>query len=154
MGKLIRKIWSGIKRLFNKVEDATKELIPIAIKIVEGVKKVMDSPVDDVVLSIITEAIPGKADDILIEKITKFVEKELPGILLELRLIDSIAGIDDPNEQLKAILNQFKFTSDSQKNEILHSLASLTLDKLSDGDFSWSDSVVVAEFYYKNILNK
>jgi hypothetical protein len=154
MKKFFKKIWRGIARAYNYLRGRTREIVPVAIKIVEGVKKVMDSPVDDIVLSIIKDAIPGTADDIMIDKVTKYVKKELPHTLVQLRVIKSIAGIDDPNEQLKAILAELKLSSDEQKNEIYHSLSALILKSLSDGKLTWSESVVISEYYYKHIHKK
>lgn len=154
MKKLLKKIWDSISRLFYKVEDKTRELVPIAIKIVEGIKKVMDTNTDEIVQHILTTAISGEIDDILIKKVRKFIETNLPKILLQLRLIDSIANIEDPNEQLKAILAEFKLSSDKQKNIAYHEIASLSLEALSDGKITRSESIVLSEYYYTNILNK
>ena len=154
MRKLIKKIWSSIRKMFNKLKGTTKEVIPIAIKIVEGVKKVMDTQIDDIVLTIVKNAIPGTADDILIDKVTKFVEKELPKILLQLNIIQSIVGIKNSNEQLKAILAQFNLSSDQQKNKAYHEIAYLTIEALSDGKITRSEAIVLSEYYYTNILKK
>lgn len=151
MKKLINKIWQAVRSLYDRLAGKTKKYVPIAIKIVEGVKKVMDTPVDDVILTIVKGAIPGTADDVMIDKIKATVEKWLPKILLELKLVDSIANIEDPNLQLKAILAQLKLSSDETQAIVYHGLASLILEKLSDGELSWSDSVAIAEYYYQNI---
>lgn len=150
MKRFLKKLWSKITSLFDKVEDKTKKLVPIAINVVEGIKKVMDSPVDDVVLSVVKSAIPGDADDILIDKVKSVVEKWLPKILLEMRLIDSIANVEDPNDQMLKILEQFKLSSDETKNIFYHGFCSLILEKLSDGEISWSDAIVISEYYFKN----
>ncbi len=154
MKKLLQKIWGGIRKIFNRIKHETKELVPVAVKIVQGVKNVMDSPVDDILLSIITAAIPGDGDDKLVAKIKGVVETWVPKLLLELRLVEGIANISDPNEQLKAILAQLKLSSNETKNVIYHGLASLVLEKLSDGELSWSDSVAISEYYYRNIGKK
>lgn len=147
-GRIIRRIAS----LFQSLRSETKRLVPIAINVVEGVKTVMDSPVDDVLLEVLKKAIPGTADDILIDKIKEVVKEWLPKIILEMKMVQSVAEIEDQNEQLKAILAQFKLNSDESKNIFYHGLASLILEKLSDGKLSWSDSIVISEYYFKNVV--
>jgi len=76
----------------------------------------------------------------------------LPGVLLDLKLVNSIANIEDPNEKLKAVLAQFKLSSNDTKNIVYHGLAALAIEKLSDGKLSWSDAVALSEYYYKNVM--
>lgn len=150
LGKFLRRLWAAIAGLFHKVDDEIKIWVPISIKIVQGIKKVMDGPVDDVVLSIVKSAIPGDADDKLIDKVHKTVEEWIPKILLQLNLVNSTAQTEDVNEKLKAILAQLKLSSDETKNIIYHGIASLILEKLSDGKFDWTDATAVAEYYYQH----
>jgi len=154
MKKFIANIWNKIKDLYNSLVGTSKKYIPIAINIVEAIKKVSDSPVDDIILSIVKAAIPGTADDVLIDKVKDTVEKWLPKILLELRLWQSVSNIENQNEQLQAILNEINLSSDETKSIIYHGLAALILEKLSDGELSWSDSVAISEYYFKNIHKK
>jgi len=151
---LVGRILRAIGSIFNGLRTEVKKLVPVAIAVVQGIKSVMDSPVDDVLLAILKTAIPGDADDILIDKIKKVVETWVPKILLELRMVESIANIEDQNEQLKAILAELKLSSDETQNIVYHGLSSLILEKLSDGELSWSDSIAVGEYYYKNIAKK
>jgi DNA polymerase III delta prime subunit len=154
MKKFIANIWNKIKDLYNSLIGTSKKYIPIAINIVEAIKKVTDSPVDDIILSIVKAAIPGTADDVMIDKVKDTVEKWLPKILLELRLWQSVSNIEDQNEQLQAILKEINLSSDETKSIIYHGLAALILEKLSDGELSWSDSVAISEYYFKNIHKK
>ena len=122
--------------------------------IFQAIKAVMDSPVDDIIATIIKNAIPGNADDILIDKITATLKEWLPKILLELNTAESIAIIEDPNARLQAVLDQFKLSSNETKNIFYHGFCSLIIEKLSDGELSWSDSTAIGEYYYKNIAKK
>ena len=154
MKKLITKIWDAVKGLYDDLRGKTREVVPVAIKIVEGVKSAMETPVDDIVLHIVKTAIPGEADDIIIDKVKSFVEEWVPKVLANLNLIDSISGIESRPEQLKAILEQFRLSPDEVKNIAYHGLASLAIEKLSDGKLSWSDSVALSEYYFKNFAKK
>lgn len=154
MKKFLQKLWAGIVDLYDRLVWNTKKVVPLAINIVEAIKKVMDSPVDDVILEIIRLSVPGDADDKMIEKVKDLVEKWLPVILLKLKMVDSISGIENKNEQLKAILEQLKLSPDAVKNVYYHSLASLILEKLSDGKIRWSDAVAISEYAYQNLIVK
>jgi len=151
---LVGRILRAIASLWKGLSKELKVLVPIAINIVQAVKTVMDGPVDDIILAIIKKAIPGDADDALIDKITNVVKTWLPKILLELQLVESINKIEDPNEQLKAVLAQLKLSSDETKDIVYHGLATLIIEKLADGEISWSDSICISEYYYKNFVKK
>jgi hypothetical protein len=152
VGKFLRKLWAAIANLFHKVEDEARIFVPIAIKVVEGLKAVIDSPVDDVLAAIIKNAIPGDADDKLIDKITGTINTWLPKVLLELNMIDAVVNVEDPNEQLKVILERLKLSSNESKNIFYHGIASLILEKLSDGKFDWTDATAVSEYYYQHAI--
>lgn len=148
--KFIHKLWLGIRKIFDGLEHELKILVPVAIKIVEGVKLVMNSPVDDVLGAIVKSAIPGDADDKLIDKIRSTVNQWIPKVLLELNMVQVVADMTDVNQQLQAILDKLKLSSDETRNVFYHGLGSLILEKLSDGKFSWSDAVAVSEYYYQH----
>jgi hypothetical protein len=135
-------LWQSIKTLFDKVEKEVKKDVVVAISVVQRVKAIVDSPVADVV----TALIPGSADD----KVKELLRSWLPKVIIELSLVESVANIEDQNAQLQAILDKLKLSSDETKNAFYHSLASLVLQKLSDGKLSWSDAVAIAEYYYQN----
>jgi len=150
MKRFFKKIWNGVKSLYNKLVDKTRDLVPVAVNIVEGVKTVVDSPVDDIVAELLKKAIPGVKDDIIIEKVHGIIIKQVPVILSRLLMIDSIANIKDPNQQLQAIVKQLRVASDEQKNVAYHGLATLIIEKLSDGKLTWGESAMIAEYYYQN----
>jgi division protein CdvB (Snf7/Vps24/ESCRT-III family) len=128
MKKLFIKILGFIKKSFKKLQDSTKEYIPLAIHVVEAIKKVMDSPVDDIVLTVLTMVIPNIPKE-EVNVIKDKIQAALPKILLELNIINSIANIEDTN----AILDAIKVSPDDIKAEKYHTLASKLLVILSDG---------------------
>jgi len=152
MKKLLKKIWDTVKAMYENLIGRTQKYVPIAVKIVEGIKKVMDSPVDDVILAVVETAIPGDADDKMIEKVKSVVETWLPKILLELKIVDTIANIPGTNDQLQAILSEIKKLSPESQAMIYHGFASLFIEKMSDGELSWSDSIALAEYAYQNYI--
>ena len=154
MKKVLKKIWNWVKDLYDGLVGSTKKYVPIAIKIVEGIKKVMDTPVDDIALAIVTTAIPGDSDDKLVKKVKEFVELNLPKFLVELKIINEISNYPDLNSQLQGIITELKKLSPTAQAALWHNFASLAIEKLSDGECTWSDAVVLAEWYYSNIYKE
>lgn len=146
----LQKIFSKIGLFFTGLKAETRRLVPIAVTVVNTIKGIIDSPVDDILAQIIKAAIPGDADDVLIDKVHAVVKEWVPKILMELNSINTIAGIEDQNEQLKAILAEFKLSTNETKNIFYHGLCSLIIEKLSDGKLTWSESIIISEYYVKN----
>jgi hypothetical protein len=144
--KFLAHLWQQIKHLWDGIEAETKKLVPIAIHIVQAIKTLEDTHLADV----LTAIIPGDIDDHLNQKLREF----LPKILLELNMVDAIANITDPNEQLIAIIGKIHLSPDAAKDVFYHGLASLIMQELSDGKFTWSDAIAVAEFYYTHEFKK
>lgn len=151
MKKLLQKVWSWVRGVYEKVMGTSTKLVPVAIRVVEGLKRAMEGNVDDVVAFIIKRAIKGEADDLIIDKVKKMVEDWLPKIALELNIINSINGIEDKNDQLKAILDEIKKLDQKGQWITWHSYAVMIIDLLADGEWSWSDSVVLAEAVFKEL---
>ncbi len=151
MNKIFKKIVAFIKKLYTSLKDETKHYLPIAISLVEGIKKVMDSPVDDVVLGVLEVVIPSIPKD-KVDTIKAKIEVALPKLLTELNLINSIANIENVNDQLQAILDALKVSSDDIKAEKYHTLASKLLVILGDGKITWGEAVMFTEWYYQTYL--
>ena len=152
--KALKKLWAWVERVFNQLNAKTKELVPVAINVVQAIKDFELSGSADFVEFVVTKAIPGDADDKAVKIARDIIRKWLPKILLELQMIEVAAGTDDINEKLQLILTRLKLSSDETQNIVYHGIASLIIEKLSDGDLSWSDSIAISEYYYKNILKK
>jgi hypothetical protein len=149
MKTFLKNLWDSVKKKFESIRYKTKKLVPVAIHVVEGLKEAMDNPASDVLLQIIKRAIPGTADDLLIDKITRVIREQLPRVLLDLKMMESVANMEDQNEQLKAVIAQLKLSSDQTKLIIYHGIASLILECLADGELSWSDCIAITEYYYQ-----
>ena len=153
MNKLLNAIFSYVKNLYGKLVYKTKQLVPVAVSVVEAIKKIEDSKVPDVVLSIVSMVVPNipkQQIDIIQGKLKEY----LPKLLLELNLINDIANITDPNEQLQKILETLKLSSDDVKNEKYHTLASKILIILSDGKVTWGEAVMFTEWYYQTYVKE
>ncbi len=142
LGKFLKRLWAGIASLFHKIDAEVKKLVPVAIDIINQIKLIDDTHIGDVIKAII----PGNVDDAILDKLHKW----LPATILSLGTLKDISNITDDNEKLKAILAAINVSPDDTKKVFYHGLASLILEKLSDGKFDWSDATAVAEYYYQH----
>ena len=146
-----KKLLSFVKKTYKKVDELANKLCPVAIDAVEAMKEINDGFVGDVLETIVTAAIPGNKDDIVVKNMRAKLKEVLPKIITQLTIINSIADIEDENEKLKAILVAVNLSQDETKNALYHSLGALALEKLSDGKLTWSEAVQLTEWWYLNI---
>ena len=150
--KVLSKIWAYLTKLFKKVDAETKIFAPITINVVQAVKLLLDSPVDNVLVFLANYALKGIVDPAVIKKVNNTIKEWLPKVLTELTLVNSIANLTDPNEQLKAIFENLKLSSDETKAFVYRGLAALILEKLKDGKLTLAEAGEIAEYYYQNIV--
>jgi hypothetical protein len=149
MKELLRKILLGIKNLFSKATEETKHLLPICIGIANGLKKFMDSPLDEIAIGIVGFALPKASP--FFKSAVESVKKRLPSILLTLEMVDAVSKIDDPNERLRKIIELFKLSSNEAQNKAYHDLCTMVLADLSDGKLTWQEASALSQYYYDNI---
>ena len=113
-------------------------------------KNINNSTEGDAIAAVITAVIPGKKDDVIVAMVRNFLKDILPKVAVELKIVDSIRGIKDPSEQLKAICNAINISSSDYKNSTYHALATMIINYLSDGKITWGEAVALAEYYYQN----
>ena len=129
-----KKLITFVKKTYKKVDELANKFCPIAINVVEAMKKVNEGTVGDVIEFIVTTAIPGNKDDIVVKALRGKLKLILPKIITQLTIVNSIAEIEDET-----------------KNALYHSFGALALEKLSDGKLSWSEAVQLTEWWYLNI---
>ena len=73
-------------------------------------------------------------------------------------IIQEMVNLDiwDTSESLyhKILKLEVRLLNQYIQNIFYHGFCSLILEKLSDGELSWSDSTAIAEYYYKNLYIK
>lgn len=148
------RMWAFLVALFIKVDKLVDKIAPIAINVVNELKKVNESTTGDIIELIISKAIPGIKDDLIIAMVRSKLKEILPKVLLQMNIAQAISNIEDPNEQLKAIINAINLSPDETKNMYYHGLCTLVLQNLSDGKLTWSESIQIAEYYYQNVYKK
>ncbi|MBS1579084.1 MAG: hypothetical protein JST29_05540 [Bacteroidetes bacterium] len=142
LSSFLRKIFNAIAGLFNEAVHEVRDIaLPVAINVVNILKNIVDFDSPDLLGSI-----AGKIG-IQVEEI---VRRELPKILIELKLVGSVANAGDTNQIIKAALKELQLSSDAAKNAFYHSISAMLATALSDGKLTWSEAVVLVEYYFKN----
>jgi len=154
MKKILAKIKLWIISIYSKTDELVERIAPIAINVVEQIKQVNESTAGDVIELIISKAIKGNADDLIIRQVREQLRKRLPEVLEIMRLSMNIAKVDDKNLQVKLVLDAINLSPDEIKNAYYHTFAVMILEKISDGKLTWSESVLLAEYYYNKIYIK
>lgn len=142
------KCCAWLKKTVGKAKSLADKLCPVAIQVVDTIKEVNDSTTGDAIEFIVSSAIPGTKDDIIIASARKFLKEYLPKFALELKIINSAADAKDESELLKQICAGINGMSDDIKGQIYHTLACKFIELGSDGKFTWSDAVALAECYF------
>ncbi|WP_428330107.1 hypothetical protein [Mucilaginibacter sp.] len=138
----LNKVWGDIKALFDGIPAELKNAIHIGVVLTENVKTFVDSPMAD----ILTAIIPGDIDD----EIKTWLRAKLPSILTELKLADSCKELTDPQEITKCAVKVLQGLDGDVKNAFLHSLSIFVAQVAADGKLSWSDGVLILEWYYQH----
>ena len=136
----IKKIITGISSLFNGLPEETKSAISIAITITENLKKAIDSPVADV----LTTVIPGNADDALVAAL----RAALPQLLTELQLAENCINASNPNTIIQCSLQTLSRMTGDTRNSFLHSLSILLARAATGGKLIWNDGVYLLQWFY------
>jgi hypothetical protein len=141
----LQNIWDLFRQWFHVAEQAIKDNIHVAVTITENVKKFIDNPVGDFLLTVIDDHIPGD--------FAGKVRTILPKVMLTLGIISDCKDLDQ-EETLKCIAEHLRIASDDIKNVVYHSLAVTLAKELSDGEISFSDAIALVEWYYRNQVKK
>jgi len=140
----LEKIWGDLTSIFEKFPAELKVAVGSGVVLVENLKNFVNSPVAD----ILTAIIPGSLDD----SIKTLLRNKLPGILTDLKLVDTTLNLTDPNE---IVANAIKVLQEMDPNvspAFLHSISILVAQVAADGKLSWSDAVYIQQWYYNNVF--
>ena len=154
MKVILLKVKAFILNIWDRADELVERIAPIAINVVEQIKTINESSTGDIIELIISKAIKGNADDLAIKAIREQLRKRLPEVLEIMRLSMNIAKVDDANLQVKMILDAINMSPDAVKNAHYHAFCSLVIEKISDGNLTWGESVILAQYYYDNLYKK
>jgi hypothetical protein len=138
----LKKIWKAIQTLFNRIPAELKTAIHIGVEITENLKNFVESPVSD----ILTTLIPGETDD----RIKAILRKALPTLLIQLKLADSCSKAASPEEITSCAIKTLQSLTGDLKSAFLHNLAVLISQVAADGKLTWQDGASIMEWYYQN----
>ena len=148
---LFLKIKLFIVQLYSKADELIERIAPVAINVVEEIKKINETTTGDIIELIITKAIKCEADDLIIRNLRVKLKEKLPEVIEVMRLALNIAKVDDKNLQAKMVLDAINFSPDQVKNAHYHTFCSMLIESVSDGKLTWGESVIIAQYYYDNI---
>jgi len=139
-GNFLKKIWGGIKSIFNDLPHDLKNAVHIGVVVTENVKNFVDSGNAD----ILTAIIPTDIDDVIKARL----RANLPRILTELKLADNCAGLTDTNAIVKCAIDTLQKVEGDFKSAFLHDLSILVAQVASDGKLDWKDGTYILQWYY------
>ena len=153
--KKIKALFQEIKLFVLKIWDKADELVdliaPVAINVVEQIKTINESTTGDIIELIISKAIKGQSDDIIIHQLREKLKEKLPEVIEIMRLAMNIASVEDKNLQAKMVIDAINFSPEQVKNAHYHTFCSMLIESVSDGKLTWGESVIIAQYYYDNI---
>ena len=156
--KKIKIIFLEVKafvlNIIDKADELVERIAPIAVKVVEQIKTINETTTGDIIELIITKAIKGEADDLIIRNLRVKLKEKLPEVIEVMRLALNIAKVDDKNLQAKMVLDAINFSPDQIKNAHYHTFCSMLIESISDGKLTWGESVILAQYVYDNIYQK
>jgi len=138
----LKKIWKAIQSLFSSIPSELKSAIHIGVLVTENIKNFVESPVADV----LTTVIPGEIDN----QIKTLLRNQLPNILIKLKLADQCANLTNPEEITICAVKCLQGLNVNIKGAFLHNLSVLIAQIASDGKLTWEDGAYVMEWYYQH----
>lgn len=151
VGQTIKNLITGANKIIDQLDETGKVVVPIAINVVEALKKFIPSPEADAIAGIVTAVIPGKADDVLVPKIMDWLEKELPRLAITLRIVDTSINLKSREKKLEIIGNILGIKGNGKL--ALEFSASLT-GYLSDGKLTGDEMKELISKYYDKFVKK
>jgi hypothetical protein len=148
---LAAKVWQAVEKAWDKLPDASKEYVAIAVKVTQAVKEtIQEGTFTGSIIDAIVAKIPGKLDDVMLAKARDFI----PVLLVKLSLSQSILDIEDDQERLVAVIERVKLFDDDQREAFWDSFAKKVLQYASDGELSWSDCNAIVKWYFDNKVKR
>jgi len=125
-----KKVKSKLKAILHEFDSYVDTHIDTALAITTGLKRVLTSPVADV----ITAIIPGDVDVI----IKRHLVSALGKVIEALTIADRCREHKDVNERLQCFIDQLKLYDPNMQDAILQKLASLLTGQLHGGKLKQS----------------
>jgi hypothetical protein len=150
----MKKLIKWLKRLISNMQRLKNKFIPVAVKIVQVVKKTIDNGTFEVIFDGLFLLVPG-AWKIPISKVEKFLIKRIPLLCVELEILKAVTLSEKSEEAVIQALKAVNVAYDVKKDEFMRGLAGDLANYFADDAFDLSEIREFAGKYYdKFIKNK
>ena len=151
MKKFFRKIWLLAVNFVTKNEEKAKKFAKVSITITNAVKTLIDSQLFDIGTFVLKKAIPGEADDILIDAFVDKAQDVLPKLIAQEVVVLGLLEGSTLEDKANFVLSKIKFANDIDKDKFYHDLCIKLIVVLSDGVVTFSEAVLIAEVVYRQM---
>ncbi len=124
------KFKAAIKKLLNQYDSYLEAHVESALSITTAIKKIIGSPVVD----ILTAIIPGNIDDVIKEQLRAALDKTI----LALSMVERCKASVDAETRLKCFVEQLSIAEPQLRDAILQKLASMLVGELDGQRFKQS----------------
>jgi len=114
---MCKKLKEKVKNLYREFDDYLNANIDTALKVTTALRKVLASPVAD----ILTAIIPGELDDMIRARLVDALGKAITA----LTILEHCKGSMEIDEKLKCFYEQLNNLDPNLQDAVLHKLASL-----------------------------
>jgi len=149
------KLLNWIKSLFVSIKKLINKYIPLSVKIVEGIKKVIENGTMDIIGDIIKTIIPNS--QVIVDEVEKFLAKRIPELCVELEIINAVNLSDKTEEAVKQALNALKETYGEKWDNFMSGLAGDLARWLADGKLDTNErkeNIAKAKKFYDENIRK
>jgi hypothetical protein len=144
MKKILTQVSDWLKRKFKQGYDAAKKHSHVAVKVTDGLRKVVASPVAD----LLTAIIPGDLDNELKFKL----RQELPKIAAKVAIAHNILqATEDPTLALSRIREYIASLGEIGQRAWWVDFSAHVMEAISDGDLSWDELQRITQKAYAEI---
>jgi len=146
---MFRRLWNWLKSTLSKLESLKDKYLPVAVNVVQAVKKAIESGTFDVVAGVIKTLIPGTIDDDVIDSIVKYTKERIPFLCVELQILKATNG-NDIDKALAAL----KLTYGDKWEQFTSGLAGELLTFLADDKIDVAEAKILAKKFYDEYIKK
>lgn len=150
MKNLFGRLIGFLSPLWSWANFQVNKNVHTAVKVVQIIKDIIQSPVLDILLAVEQRIAPDPNVVKKYDKIKAIVEEWLPKISLQLNLIHTISEKATVQEQLKAILAELSLSSKPQMNEFYKEFCAQVLVELEDG-LDLAGAIRLTQLYYSKV---
>ncbi len=141
LDKFFKGLGNGDKQTGAELQATVEK----AIELVNNLKSYVESPVGDMV----TTVIPGDWDNELKAKAEEFIKK----VASNSGFITECTGMATAGEQLVCVYNKISsLNDDDEVDSFWHKLGVLATKVFADGKITFSDAIIAAEMVYRLIV--